>query len=145
MKFRRKFCIAILSVLVLLLLYGWTTSTRHIDMKFLEEGVPLSECELHIISNSKGGLPETLHLGRNGGVRIPETYVGQKAIYAIKRGDDIIHSVYESAFERGHTSVDFRLGGIESTHRYRFLFYDSTTVSKSTNLKRAESESPSRN
>jgi hypothetical protein len=140
MKFRHKLYISSLLTIVVLFSYGWATSTRHIDMKFMEDGVPLSGCELHMVLGSDDGHPEIFHLKSNGGVRIPVSHVGKKAIYAIKRGEEIIHSVYEPKFERGETTVDFRLGGIESTHRYRFLVYDSTTVAKSSKLRKENSE-----
>ncbi len=109
-------------------------------MKFLKDGIPLSDCQLYVLFSGNNGNPEVFQLGNAGEVRIPGSYAGHKSLYALKRGDEVLYTVYEPKFERGLTSVNFRLSGIESTYKYRFLFYDATKTSKSINLAKEESE-----
>jgi hypothetical protein len=135
MKSKRKKAISVFAAIIVLLAFGWVTSTRHVEMKFLEDGVPIANCELHfMIIGSDGRENKPLKIDRNGDVRMPNAFAGKRAIYAIKRGDELLQSIYEPEFERGFTVVNFVGSGIESTHRYRFLFYDSTTTSRSMNL-----------
>ena len=139
MKTRRKLIIGIAASVGAILVGGWLTSTRHIDMVFLEDGVPLAGCRIELIAGTQSS-PQTHSLGSNGEVRFPSSLVGSKGIYAIFRDQEQLHSIYEESFDRGLTTVDFQPDGLKSTRDYRFLFYHRTTRTQSINLAKIQSE-----
>ncbi len=134
MNFRKKVISWILVFVVMLIFIGWFTSTRHIDIQFLEEDTPLSGCELFVTFSTRSNTPESFLLDQDGKIRIPDTYAGHRAAYALIRDGEVIHEVYERQFRRGITTVNFRASGLESTRRYRFLLYESSNPDVLTNI-----------
>lgn len=132
MNFRRKFTIALVVIAVAILGAGWMTLSRHIDMVFREDGIPLSGCRLELISGGRSE-PQVFSLGTMGEVRLPSSLVGRKCIYGIFRDKELLHSVFGESVDRGVTTVDFKPSGIESIHEERFLFLRQTTRTESIN------------
>ena len=129
MKKRRNIALGALLVIAIVLLTGWLTSTRHVDMRFLKDGVPLSGRSFEVIGVKEGLEPEVFQIAQDGWLRLPSSYVGKNGACRIKDGDTT-HEFMELGFSRGKTTVNFTSSGIRSEHSYRFLFYEDRTATK---------------
>lgn len=129
MKKIRNLVIGTLLAIAIVLLAGWTTSTRHVDMRFLKDGVPLSGRSIEVLGAKEGLETEVFRITPDGWVRLPSSYVGKNGACRIKDGD-LSHEFMELGFRRGRTTVNFIHSGIESEHTYGFLFYEGRTVTK---------------
>lgn len=129
MKKIRNLVIGALLTIAIILLAGWTTSTRHVDMQFLKDGVPLAGRSIEVLGAKEGLEAEAFRITPDGWVRLPSSYVGKNGACRIKDGD-LSHEFIELGFNRGKTTVNFTHSGIESEHTYSFLFYEGRTVTK---------------
>ena len=129
MKKRRNLALGALLIIGLAMLSGWATSTRHVDMRFLKDGISLSGHSLEVLGAKEGMEAEVFKIAQDGWVRLPSSYVGKNGACRIKDGD-LSHEFMELGFSRGKTTLNFTHSGIESEHAYRFLFYDRRTETK---------------
>jgi len=127
---RKKILISALLTFLIVLLAGWATSTRYVDMQFLKDGVPLSERSIEVLVAKEGLEAEVYKITQDGWVRLPSSHVGKNGVCRIKDGD-LSHEFVEFGFSRGKTTVNFTPTGIESEHAYRFLFFERRTQTKS--------------
>jgi hypothetical protein len=127
----QKFALVTLLTLLIVLIIGWNTSTRYVEMQFLDDGVPLSGHTLDVIGGKEGMETESFEIASDGWVKLPTSYVGKKGVCAIRSGDKLVYEFLENGFNRGQTSVNFNLGAIQSNHSYRFLIFESQTRAKS--------------
>jgi hypothetical protein len=138
MKKKTIILISALLAIAIVLLAGWTASTRQVDMRFLKDGVPLLGRSLEVLGAKEGWEAEVFEIAQDGWVRLPSSYVGKNGACRIKDGDHA-HEFMELGFSRGKTTVNFTASGIESEHTYRFLFYESRSRTKPLpNNKRSE-------
>lgn len=129
MKKIRKLVIGALLTMTIVLLAGWITSTRNVDMRFLKDGVPLSGRSIEVLGAKEGLEAEAFKIPQDGWVRLPSSYVGKNGVCRIKDGDHS-HEFVEIGFRRGRSTVNFTDSGIESAYAYRFLFYEIRTETK---------------
>ena len=122
-----------LTTTIVALIYGWATSTRHIEMRFLKNGVPLSGLSFHVIGPSESSRTETFTIGKDGWVKLPSSYLRQSGICGIEREKKWVYEFVENGFDRGLTTVNFTHSGIASENVYRFLFYEKTSSATSIN------------
>ncbi len=118
-----------LITIAVVLLAGWATSTRQVDMRFLKDGVPLAGRSIEVLGAKVGLEEEVFQIPQDGWVRLPSSYVGKNGVCRIRDGD-VSHEWMELGFSRGKTTVNFTASGIESEHTYRFLFYESRSQTK---------------
>ena len=126
---KRIILISALLTIAIVLLAGWATSTRHVDMQFLKDRIPLSGRSIEVLGAKEGLETEIFKIPQDGWVRLPASYVGKNGACRIKDGD-FSHEFMEFGFSRGETTVNFTALGIESEHSYRFLFFESRKQSK---------------
>jgi hypothetical protein len=131
MKKSQKIALGVLMGLVAVLIIGWNSSTRYVEMQFLEDGVPLSGHTLEVIGGKEGMAMESFEIASDGWVKLPSAYVGKKAVCGIRSGEDLVHEFLENGFDRGETTVNFKPRGVESIHSYRFLFFESQAATTS--------------
>jgi hypothetical protein len=129
MKKKKNILIVSLLTVAIVLLTGWATSTRHLDMRFLKDGIPLSGGSIEIIGVKQGWEKEVFQISQDGWVRLPSSYAGKNGACRIKAGDHD-YDFSKLGFSRGRETVDFTSSGFESEHTYRFLFYESCIRSK---------------
>lgn len=129
MKKKKYILIVSLLAVAIVLLTGWATSTRHIDIRLLKDGFPLSGGSIEIIGGKKGWEKEVFQISQDGWIRLPSSYAGKNGSCRIKAGAHD-YDFLKLGFSRGREAVNFTASGWESVHTYRFLFYESCIRSK---------------
>jgi hypothetical protein len=128
MKNGHKLVLSALLAIGILLLAGWSTSTRDVDMRFLKDGVPLSGRSLVVLTATDAGWENaTYNIAQDGWVRLPSSYLGKIGACSIEDGD-IVHKYLAWGFIKGKTTVFFTPTGNESVHVYKYLFYQKRTT-----------------